>query len=82
MRNSSARSCWPWLKTAAYTASVIHAEVGNIVIRADRHGMGYTCTIDGEPVKRLRNLTLRLELDKLNTVTLEILANHQKESQK
>ena len=54
----------------------ISADVGNVSIRADRHGMGFTCEIDGQPVERLRSVTLRLEVDRPNTVTVEVLCDH------
>ena len=59
-----------------YEAPSIAAKVGNIQIAADRHGMGFTCSIDGEPVKRLRSVTLRLAVDRANTVTVEVLPDH------
>jgi len=65
-------------QTAHYEAPSIVAQVGNIQIAADCHGMGFTCSIDGEPVKRLRSVTLRLEIDRPNTVTVNVLADHKR----
>ena len=60
----------------AMAAPDVAAKVGNIQIAADHHGMGFTCSIDGEPVKRLRSVTLRLAVDRANTVTVEVLPDH------
>lgn len=59
-----------------YAARVVNARVGNVTILADHHGMGFTCTIDGEPVKRLRAVHLTLEVDQPNIVTVEVLCDH------
>jgi hypothetical protein len=56
-----------------YEPSRVDAHVGNVTITADRHGMGFTCSIDGAPVKRLRSVTLKLEVDKSNSVTVEVI---------
>lgn len=61
-----------------YASPSIAADVGNIVIHADHHGMGFTCEIDGQPVERLRSVTLRLEVDHANLVTIEVLPDHRK----
>jgi len=39
-------------------------------------GMGFTCSIDGQPVKRLRSVSLHLEVDQPNIVTVEVLCDH------
>lgn len=59
-----------------YTAPTIRAKAGSVLIAASEHGMGFTCVIDGQPVKLLRSVSLRLELDKPNIVTLEVLCDH------
>ena len=67
------------LRQRTYSAPKIHARVGNIEIEADHHGMGFTCTIDGERVKHLRRVWLSLEIDEPNLVTVEILPDCPKE---
>ncbi len=59
-----------------YAAPSIAARVGNITILANHHGAGFTCTIDGQPVKRLRAVHLTLEVDQPNIVTVEVLPDH------
>jgi hypothetical protein len=63
-------------ETTDYSAPSVLARVGNITIQADHHGMGFTCSIDGQPVKRLRSVCLTLEIDKPNLVTVEVLCDH------
>jgi hypothetical protein len=65
---------------AAYLAPSIIARAGNVLIEADRHGEGFTCTIDGRPVQRLRGVTLSLELDQANLVTVAFLTGPKERS--
>ena len=63
-------------KVIDYMAPAVVAEVGNVTIHADHHGMGFSCSIDGQPVKRLRAVSLTLEVDQPNLVTVEVLCDH------
>jgi hypothetical protein len=59
-----------------YPAKCVHAEIGNVEIHADAHGMGFTCSVNGQPIKRLRAVTLTLGLEQPNLVTVQFLPDH------
>ena len=60
-------------RKAAYFVPSIFARAGHVEIQADEHGCGFTCTVDGRPVPRLRAVTLYLELDQVNLVHVEFI---------
>jgi hypothetical protein len=63
---------------AVIMAPSIIARAGNVRIEADRHGCGFSCWIDGKPVKRLRAVTLEIEMDQVNLVRVEFLPDPKK----
>jgi len=64
--------------TQIYEVPHVWAETGNVEIHADEHGMGFTCTVNGKPIERLRAVTLLLALDQPNRVIVEFLTDHNK----
>ena len=62
--------------TETYEAKSLSAEIGNVKIVADAHGMGFSCAVNGQDIQRLRAVTLLLAMEQPNRVIVEFLPDH------